>query len=130
MSNSELKRRLRLACIVILAVGLCSAALIYRFAADSVDDSLGYVVIDGTAYPLSTRDSKMYRHDLERFGGKTLVMFDDFNRWFAELWQGKALARTVAWISIFVSLGIYLFARSLPDTLPGSQDARERDKPD
>ena len=48
MSNAELKRRLRLACLVILAAGLCAATLIYRFAADVPDDALGYVVANGT----------------------------------------------------------------------------------
>ena len=44
-------------------------------------------------------------------------------------WQGKTLARTVAWISVLISLGIYLFANSLgPDARPDSQDARERDE--
>lgn len=72
----------------------------------------------------------MYRHQLERYGGKASVIFDDFNRWFAGLWQGKSLAKTVAWVSVLVSLGIYLFANSLPSE-PGA-DGRpedERDKP-
>lgn len=126
MSNSELKKRLRLSCLIILVAGLCSAALIYQFAEDVVDDSLGYQMVNGTAYPLSVRDYKMYQHELERFGGKTLVMFDDFNHWFTQLWLGKALAGTVAWISILVSLGILLFSKSLPDR----QEPHTGDKPE
>jgi hypothetical protein len=129
MSNAELKKRLRLSCLIILVAGLCGAILIYLFAEDVPDDSLGYVTVNGTLYPLATRDSKKYRREVERFGGKAALMFDDFNRWFAELWQGKTLAKTVAWLSILVSLGIYLFANSLgPDARSDSQDARERDK--
>ena len=129
MSNAELKRRLRLACIVILAAGLCGGMLIYRFAADVPDDALGYVVVNGTAYPVSTSDSRKYRREVERFGGKAALVFDDFDRWFAQLWRGKALAKTVAWISILLSLGIYLFAISLqPDAPPEGGDARERDE--
>jgi hypothetical protein len=133
MSNLELKKRLRLICLIILAVGLCSAALIYRLAEDIPDDSLGYRIVNGVAYPLSTRDSKKYQYELQRFGGKAAVMFDDLNRWFTELWQGKALARTLAWISVLLSLAIYLFARSLPNQLPDqepdSSEAGERDSP-
>ena len=59
-----------------------------------------------------------------RLGGRI-----DFYRWFTELWQGKALGKTVAWISILVSLGLYLFACSLP----GSRyvnESKESDEPD
>ena len=129
MSNAELKRRLRLICIVILVAGLCGAILIYRFAADIPDDSLGYVVANGTVYPVSTSDSKNYQREVERFGGKAALAFDDFDRWFAQLWRGKALAKTVAWITILLSLGIYLFAISLqPDARADGEDRRERDE--
>lgn len=130
MSNAELKKRLRLSSLIILVAGLCGAMLIYLLAEDIPDDSLGNVIVNGVVYPLATRDSKKYRREVERFGGKAALLFDDFNRWFAERWQGKTLGKTVAWISILVSLGIYLFANSLgPDAQSDSQDARERDKP-
>jgi hypothetical protein len=131
MSNTELKRRLRLSCLVVLLAGLCAAMLIYVYAEDIPDDSLGYVIVNGTVYPLATRDSKKYRREVERFGGKAALLFDDFNGWFAQLWQGKTLGKTVAWISILLALGIYLFANSLrPDAPSDGQDARERAKPD
>ena len=126
MNNTELKRRLRLACLIILLLGLCSALLIYLLAEDIPDDSLGYVVVNGTVYPLATRDSKNYRREVQRFGGKTALLFDDFARWFAERWQGKALAETVAWISLLAALGLYLFASYLtPEAQADSRDARE-----
>ena len=129
MSNAELKRRLRLICVVILVAGLCGAMLIYRFATDVPDDAIGYVVVNGTVYPVATSDSKNYQREVERFGGKAALVFDDFDRWFAQLWSGKALARTVAWISILLSLGIYLFAISLqPDARPDGGDACEGDE--
>lgn len=115
MSNTELKRKLHISCLIILAVGLCAAILIHEFAEDIPDASLGDTVVNGTLYPLSTRDSKKYRHDLERFGGKAALVFDDFYQWLSQLLQGKRLGKTVAWISVLVSLGVYLFARSLPD---------------
>jgi hypothetical protein len=127
MTNLELKRRLRLSGLIILLVGLSAALFLYHFGVDVPDDTLGYMVVNGTAYPLSTSDSKRYRHDLERFGGKTAVMFDDFNRWFTQLWQGKALGTTIAWISALVALGLFLFAQSLPDAVPDSQDPGGRD---
>ncbi len=129
MSNAELKRRLHLVCLVILVAGVCGAMLIYRFATDVPDDSVGYVVVNGTVYPVAASDSKNYQREVERFGGKAALVFDEFDRWFAQLWSGKALARTVAWISILLSLGIYLFAMSLqPDARPDGGDRCEGDK--
>lgn len=129
MSNADLKRRLRLSSLIVLALGLCAALLIYRFAEDVPDDSLGYVVVNGTLYPLSTQDSKKYRREVERFGGKAALAFDDFSRWFAHLWQGKTLAKTVAWISVLLALGIYLFANSLGSDAPSEgTDESDRDK--
>lgn len=126
MSNAELKKRLRLACMIILVAGLCGALLVHLVADEVVDNSLGYMVVNGTLYPLATGDSKKYRHEIERFGGKAALLFDDFNRWFGEQWRGKTLARTVAWISILLALAIYLFAGSLgPDAPP--EDADEGD---
>jgi hypothetical protein len=130
MSNIELKRRLRLASIAILVVGLFCATLIYQFAGDSVDDSLGYSTVNGKVYALSTRDSKMYRHNIELYGGKMALLFDDFYHWFLDLWKGKALAKTIAWISVLVSLAIYAFAGSLPDSVPDGREEPERSKPD
>lgn len=130
MSNAELKVRLRLGCLVILVAGLCGAMLIFLLAEDVPDDSLGYVTVSGTAYPLATRDSKKYRRDVERFGGKAALLFDDFNRWFAQLWQGKTLGKTVAWISVLVALAIFLLSNLLgPDAPPDGENARGRDKP-
>ena len=126
MTNTELKRRLRLSCLIVLVMGLCGATIIYLLADDVPDDSLGYVVVNGSVYPLAARDSKKYRREVQRFGGKAALAFDDFNRWFAEQWQGKTLARTVAWISVLAALGLYFFARSLA---PDRGDARERDEP-
>ena len=128
MTNAELKKRLRLACMIILVAGLCAALLIHLVADEVVDDSLGYVIVNGAVYPLATGDSKKYRREIERFGGKAALLFDDFNRWFGEQWRGKTLARTVAWISILASLALYLFANSLRPDAP-ADGGDERDKP-
>jgi hypothetical protein len=130
MTNAELKRRLFLGSAVILLAGLCSALLIYAIAEDVPDDSLGYAIVNGAVYPLATADSKLYRRELQRFGGKTALLIDDFSRWFSGLWHGKALAKTVASISIFLSLAIYLFANSIASGAKSdSQDAGNRDEP-
>ena len=131
MSNAKLKRRLNAGSLLILAAGLVAAALIYLTAADVPENALGYAVVNGTVYPLAAGDSKTYRHQLERYGGKMNVVLDDFMRWFAGLWQGKSLAKTVAWLSALVSLAICLFANSLPDNPDfETRNAGNRDKPE
>lgn len=128
MSNAELKRRLHRSCLAILAASLCAALLIYLFAEDATDDSLGYVIVNGALYPLSTRDSKTYRREVQRFGGKAALVFDDFSRWFGRLWQGRTLAGTVACLGVLLSLGIYLFAAYLgPDAPPADADKSNSD---
>ncbi|MEQ1853781.1 MAG: hypothetical protein ABMA01_19570 [Chthoniobacteraceae bacterium] len=109
-----MKLRLYICGAAILVLGLCGALLIYFNADEAPADAIGYLIVDGVAYPTAGTRSKTYVRDLERFGGKAAVLFDEFNRWFAGLWRGKALASTVAWISVIVSLGLFLFARWLP----------------
>ena len=130
MSNATLRKYLNLCGLFVLLVGLGSAMLIYLLADEVPDDSLGYVLVDGVLYPLSTSDSKTYRREVQRFGGKAALLFDDFGRWFAERWRGKTLGKTIAWLSAFLSLAIYLFGRSLgPDSAPEAHDLRERSPP-
>ena len=114
MSNNQLKRRLYLICFVILVAGLCGSVLIYQFADDAPVGASSYIIVDGIAHPVPVQLSKRYIRDLERFGGKSAVLFDEINRWFDALWRGKSLGITLGWLSVLVSLGIFLFARWLP----------------
>jgi len=116
MSNAELKARLYLGCLLILAAGLIGGWLIYQAAEDEPEAGVSYVVVDGTAYPVAPLSSKRYVRDLEQFGGKGSVLFDEFSRWFGALWHGKKLGITVGCLGVLVSLGMFLFASYvLPD---------------
>ncbi|HEY8067889.1 MAG TPA: hypothetical protein VIF38_03275 [Burkholderiales bacterium] len=116
MSNAELKGRLYLACLAILAAGLLAGFLIYQAAEDEPEAGVTYIVVDGTAYPVAPSSSKRYLRSLEQFGGKGSVLFDEFGRWFEGLWHGKKLGITVGCLSALASLGIFLFAGyALPD---------------
>ena len=104
--------RLRLCSLLILVIGLCAAALIY-VATDETSvaaDGSQILLIDGVAYPIAQDTSKLYVRDLQRYGGKAAVLFDEFNRWFASLWRGRALAGTVVWIAVLVSFALLLLA--------------------
>jgi hypothetical protein len=110
-----LKARLFLSSAVILALGLFAAILIYVTAdEDNSANEIGYVMAGGEAYPIAPNQSKRYIRDLERFGGKAAVIFDEINRWFDGLWRGKSLGVTIGWISVIVSVALLFFARWLP----------------
>jgi hypothetical protein len=85
---------------IILVVGLGCAALIYQRA--------------GTSYPIMPENSKLYIHNLEVYGGKFMVIMDDFRRWFVGLWQGKSLAVIIGCTTIIISFGLFYAANHLP----------------
>jgi len=120
---AHLRESLILIGAIIMAVGLGSAIWIYQSAGDYSGSILGYEIIDGTAYPIAPEDSKVYRRDLEHFGGKAAIVVDDFSRWFIGLWHGKTLAFTVVFISIFISLLFFFIANRLPFILKSNADS-------
>ena len=111
------KRRLLAACAVVLVAGLSLAGWIYVRADDGPDLSGAYqiIVVNGVPQPIAPNESKAYVRDLQRYGGKMAVVFDDINRWFAGLWHGRSLALTVAFIAVFVSFALYFIALALPE---------------
>ena len=93
---------LRLIAVIILVAGWLGALVVYLAAADETGHALIY----------EFGDSKMYRHELERFGGKAAVLADDLNRWFSSLWRGKRLAITVAFLSAALALLVFRAGRT------------------
>jgi hypothetical protein len=122
------RTRLNLLGAIILLVGLGSAALIYSRAADTPYGALGYETADGTIYPIMPEDSKMYRHNLELYGGKLNVVMDDFRRWFLGLWQGKSLAVIITCTTIIISFGFFYAANYL--NLPLESEVHPEKNPD
>jgi prepilin-type processing-associated H-X9-DG protein len=89
--------RLKLLASFILAAGMASSFLIYQKAQ--------------SLYPENDlAESGKYLYNLERHGGEVNVVFADLTHWFRELWQGKPLAFTVAYLSVLVSAGLFFIA--------------------
>ncbi len=130
MNWKILKQRtcLNLISAIILVVGLGSATLIYQRAGNNPYGALGYEVVDGTIYPIMPENSKLYRHNLEVYGGKLNVIMDDFRRWFVGLWHGKSLALIIACTTIIISFGFFYGANYL--TLPLKSDVYNENNPD
>ena len=112
--SSGLRIFLNLISAIILLVGLGTAIFIYQTADMDSSGALGYQIIGGTVYPIMPENTKIYRHDLEVYGGKAAVLADDFRRWFNGLWHGKSLAFTIAVITILASFAGFFTARHLP----------------
>ena len=110
--HTSLKRRLYSGCAFVLFVGLLSAGWIYRTADDGPDITGAYqiIVVNGVPTPIAPNESKAYMRDLQRYGGKMAVIFDDIGRWWDGLWHGRSLALTVAFLSVLVSLAVYFVA--------------------
>ncbi len=111
--------------VVILLVGLVTAVFIYRTAETDTSGALGYQIIGGTVYPIMPENTKIYRHDLELYGGKAAVLADDFRRWFIGLWHGRSLAVTVAVITILLSFASFFTARHVPSSSEPDADAEK-----
>ena len=112
--TADLRICLNLISVIILLVGLGSAIFIYQTADDDSSGALGYQIIGGTIYPIMPENTKIYKHDLEVYGGKAAVLADEFRRWFIGLWHGKSLAFTITCITILVSFAGFFTARHLP----------------
>jgi hypothetical protein len=119
--NANLQKRLYLIAAIVLLVGLGSAILIYLAAEDATEDMLIY----------EFEHSKLYRHDLELYGGKMNVLASEFINWFEGLWHGKSLALTVACITAVISFGFLFVAYHLSsDTDSAARDKDDRDTTD
>jgi len=101
----------------ILLVGLVGAVLIYVFAADD----------DGADAARALTAGRMYQHNIELMGGKLAVYADQFNQWFASLWQGRALAYTVAVLAVAIALMCFLAGRLMSAPLPQAPDEERKD---
>ena len=126
--STNLRICVNLISAIILLVGLGTAVYIYQSADVDASGVLGYQIIGGTVYPIMPENTKIYRHDLEVYGGKAAVLADDFRRWFIGLWHGKSLAFTIAVITILISCAGFFAARHLPsNSEPGAGAEDNRD---
>ena len=99
-----MRGRLQAIAVAVLAGGLFFAVLVYFGAGDEA----GAPDIDALL------GSKLYARQLQQFGGKASLLFDDFMRWFGGLWHGRALGVTVGCLSVAVSGLLFYLARRAP----------------
>ncbi|MGA2548533.1 MAG: hypothetical protein ABSF50_00165 [Burkholderiaceae bacterium] len=105
--------RLRLASMIVLAIGVCAAALVYLTREPTDANILGYQIINGVSYPVTTSDDRRYQFEVERMGGKMGLLIAQFNDWFTGLWHGRTLAYTLGVITVAVVLLLRVIAREV-----------------
>ena len=110
------RQRLYRAGLVILVVGLVSAALIYVRAPEDPNADAARAIASGRAY----------EYNIERIGGKAAVYTARFNQWLGARWHGKSLAGTVAVLSVVLALLCFLLARMTAVRAPSGAARVER----
>lgn len=94
--------RVRAVTRAILVAGFAAAAALY---AANARPGAGDYELERT---------KLYRHDLEVYGGRANVLADDFREWFSGLWHGRNLAFTVAGLTVLAALAYRFVAAPVP----------------
>ncbi len=96
------RQRINRISVLLLVLGLGSALIIFLAAGPEQDDPND---------PLAT---KKYRREMQVIGGKANLVADDFQNWFAGLWQGRALAGTVVVLTVGATLAFRFIALPPP----------------
>jgi hypothetical protein len=105
----------------ILLAGFAAALVIYLAAAYAPEDPSGY----------RPEDSKPYLRQMELYGGKANVFASELRQWFNGLWHGRALAYTVASLSLLLTLAVFMAFTPLSRAAdPAGPRPRNRDAPD
>ena len=104
-------KRIRISAVVLLLAGLLVAVIIVCTARPK--ERLG---IPGVDVP-TKRDIL----ELEKMGGKSYILSNDINEWFASLWHGRGLAYTIGVLSLTGFVGCRWFADLIEHT-PSSDD--------
>jgi hypothetical protein len=104
------EKALRCSAAVVLVVGLASSVLIWR-AQDRIErQNVGGQAADADVLLSPLEDRKQLR-DLELYGGKGSVLMEEAKG----LFHGKALAKTIAVVSVITAGGLFLVSLRWPD---------------
>jgi hypothetical protein len=104
------KGRLYFAAALILAAGLSAGTVLY-LRGDDGEPAGSYIIANGVAYPVPAQASRTYVRELQRFGGRSAVLFDKFDTWLAGLWHGRTLGLTVAILSAALAAVLFILGR-------------------
>lgn len=98
-----LQARRRAVTAGILLAGFATGLVLY-LAAPAPDDLLGNQALQ----------SKQYLRQMEVYGGTANVLASEIREWFDGLWHGTTLGITIACLSAFLALVVFLALTPLP----------------
>jgi hypothetical protein len=108
VEDAVLRKRLLWIGTAILLAGLLSAALVFLAAPTDSKDSDA----------LEIGRSKHDLDQMERIGGKSVIVGVEFDDWIGSLWHGRRLAYTLTFISVGSSIACFFLAHRLSFPLP------------
>jgi len=108
VEDATLRRRLLRIGTCILVAGLLSAAFVFRSAPPVRKD------LDPLVFGRSKRDLD----EMERIGGKSVILAVELDDWIGSLWHGRRLAYTLTFVSVGSSLMCFFLAHRLSFPLP------------
>ena len=105
-------RKINQVSVLLLLVGFGSALAVFLSARAAPPDQF-------QNDPLA---EKKYLRELRVMGGKANELAAEFQDWFAGLWEGEQLARTIVVLTVVTTLGFrWLAAHPEPDAGPASR---------
>ena len=110
MSSARLRLTLNWSGVILLLAGIGSAVLIW-LSQDRIDRDNEVAQTDETTAPLPPLDSRRHTREVELYSGKVGVLMEEAE----ELFHGKALARTIAVVTVLTATGLFLVAARWPD---------------
>jgi len=113
---AQLAKNLRRAALASVVGGTLAAALIYWRAVNRLPE------------PDLAAD-RGYAFALARIGGNAALHIAQFDRWFASLWHGTALAGTVAVLGLLLAALCWWLAELLGYPLPPEEAGAAGDRP-
>ncbi len=96
--------------VALLLIGLLVSSLVFVTATPGDMNANG---VSSNLYVLTRENSKGYNRELERMGGKSLLLASDLADWFDSLWQGRRLAGTL-FLLFTGAAGVCFWASSFP----------------
>lgn len=116
ISPARIGLALRLLGVLVLLMGLGSAALIWR-ADDRAAEQL-----TNPAAPLAASDSRKQSREIEIYYGKTGVLMERWREELGDLTHGKPLAKLIAVFTLIAACGCFYLAERWP--LAGADSGR------
>jgi hypothetical protein len=106
-----IRGRLRALGYIVLGGGLLAAVLLFFHPTPNREKHpIGFEEMGGRLIPIYPESSKRYQQAAQATLGGGGMLLSDIREGFIDLWHGRRLAYTLAFLSVAVSYGLFYFA--------------------